>query len=210
MYWVTTAVFVVLIFHVSCVSQIVLEQVPRLRIDRARLIKEAKQDMWEMFDSKAEVFIQCSSDGGETWPMRVDLESVDSVGRWYEGPWELGEWKYEYGSILYCQVLEDDQALPNFFSFFDTIIDPNDLMGDTVIFMSSGQTLGVKAQRFRGHTSPHRMLRIKISLTILLVLTYPSLARKNQSKVQIRARNKSRPASLKRLLLLGWKLFVNW
>eukprot|EP01023_Acetabularia_acetabulum_P028712 TRINITY_DN2710_c1_g1_i6.p1 TRINITY_DN2710_c1_g1~~TRINITY_DN2710_c1_g1_i6.p1 ORF type:complete len:437 (-),score=53.62 TRINITY_DN2710_c1_g1_i6:405-1715(-) len=136
MYWVTTAVFVVLIFHVSCVSQIVLEQVPRLRIDRARLIKEAKQDMWEMFDSKAEVFIQCSSDGGETWPMRVDLESVDSVGRWYEGPWELGEWKYEYGSILYCQVLEDDQALPNFFSFFDTIIDPNDLMGDTVIFMS--------------------------------------------------------------------------
>eukprot|EP01023_Acetabularia_acetabulum_P002610 TRINITY_DN11088_c0_g1_i1.p1 TRINITY_DN11088_c0_g1~~TRINITY_DN11088_c0_g1_i1.p1 ORF type:complete len:146 (-),score=36.65 TRINITY_DN11088_c0_g1_i1:149-586(-) len=29
--------------------------------------------------------------------------------------------------------------------------------GDTYLLMSSGQTLGVKAQRFRGHTSPHRI-----------------------------------------------------
>eukprot|EP01023_Acetabularia_acetabulum_P053581 TRINITY_DN6000_c1_g1_i4.p2 TRINITY_DN6000_c1_g1~~TRINITY_DN6000_c1_g1_i4.p2 ORF type:complete len:107 (-),score=5.06 TRINITY_DN6000_c1_g1_i4:263-538(-) len=29
------------------------------------------------------------------------------------------------------------------------------------ILMSSGQTLGVKAQRFRGHTSPHRNVKEK-------------------------------------------------
>eukprot|EP01024_Parvocaulis_polyphysoides_P022417 TRINITY_DN2075_c0_g1_i2.p1 TRINITY_DN2075_c0_g1~~TRINITY_DN2075_c0_g1_i2.p1 ORF type:complete len:429 (+),score=32.47 TRINITY_DN2075_c0_g1_i2:124-1410(+) len=121
---------------VVVIGGVVFGQVPVLNIDRARLVKEMKQDMWEMFDSKAEIFIRCSSDGGETWPIRVDLESVDSVGKWYSGPWKLTDWKYEYGSMLYCQVLEDDQALPNFFSFFDNIIDPNDFMGDTVIFMN--------------------------------------------------------------------------
>eukprot|EP01023_Acetabularia_acetabulum_P022809 TRINITY_DN2239_c0_g1_i4.p3 TRINITY_DN2239_c0_g1~~TRINITY_DN2239_c0_g1_i4.p3 ORF type:complete len:114 (-),score=17.91 TRINITY_DN2239_c0_g1_i4:450-791(-) len=30
-----------------------------------------------------------------------------------------------------------------------------------LIYMSSGQTLGVKAQRFRGHTSPHRNVKEK-------------------------------------------------
>eukprot|EP01023_Acetabularia_acetabulum_P027679 TRINITY_DN26203_c1_g1_i1.p1 TRINITY_DN26203_c1_g1~~TRINITY_DN26203_c1_g1_i1.p1 ORF type:complete len:128 (-),score=9.07 TRINITY_DN26203_c1_g1_i1:99-482(-) len=30
------------------------------------------------------------------------------------------------------------------------------------IILSSGQTLGVKAQRFRGHTSPHRNVKEKI------------------------------------------------
>eukprot|EP01023_Acetabularia_acetabulum_P031573 TRINITY_DN2958_c0_g1_i3.p2 TRINITY_DN2958_c0_g1~~TRINITY_DN2958_c0_g1_i3.p2 ORF type:complete len:123 (+),score=12.46 TRINITY_DN2958_c0_g1_i3:105-473(+) len=30
-----------------------------------------------------------------------------------------------------------------------------------VCYMSSGQTLGVKAQRFRGHTSPHRNVKEK-------------------------------------------------
>eukprot|EP01025_Chloroclados_australasicus_P056831 TRINITY_DN7069_c1_g1_i2.p1 TRINITY_DN7069_c1_g1~~TRINITY_DN7069_c1_g1_i2.p1 ORF type:complete len:444 (-),score=39.96 TRINITY_DN7069_c1_g1_i2:2573-3904(-) len=111
-------------------------QVPILNIDRARLIKDQSRDMWETFHSDVEIYVRCSADGGDSWPIRIDLESVDTVGVWYDGPWKLADWEYEYGSMLYCQVLESDQTLPTFLSFLDNLIDPDDYVGDTMIFMS--------------------------------------------------------------------------
>eukprot|EP01023_Acetabularia_acetabulum_P041943 TRINITY_DN4111_c0_g2_i5.p6 TRINITY_DN4111_c0_g2~~TRINITY_DN4111_c0_g2_i5.p6 ORF type:complete len:101 (-),score=6.32 TRINITY_DN4111_c0_g2_i5:542-844(-) len=37
------------------------------------------------------------------------------------------------------------------------------------IALSSGQTLGVKAQRFRGHTSPHRNVKEKKKLIVITI-----------------------------------------
>eukprot|EP01023_Acetabularia_acetabulum_P011046 TRINITY_DN15045_c0_g1_i3.p3 TRINITY_DN15045_c0_g1~~TRINITY_DN15045_c0_g1_i3.p3 ORF type:complete len:128 (-),score=19.43 TRINITY_DN15045_c0_g1_i3:82-465(-) len=40
------------------------------------------------------------------------------------------------------------------------LFDPS--MSTLLTILSSGQTLGVKAQRFRGHTSPHRNVKEKL------------------------------------------------
>eukprot|EP01023_Acetabularia_acetabulum_P054454 TRINITY_DN6149_c0_g1_i8.p2 TRINITY_DN6149_c0_g1~~TRINITY_DN6149_c0_g1_i8.p2 ORF type:complete len:164 (-),score=6.62 TRINITY_DN6149_c0_g1_i8:162-653(-) len=48
------------------------------------------------------------------------------------------------------------------------------------IKLSSGQTLGVKAQRFRGHTSPHRNVKEKMSIPLNL-----NMQQKNCYKTQV-------------------------
>eukprot|EP01023_Acetabularia_acetabulum_P021521 TRINITY_DN212_c0_g1_i3.p1 TRINITY_DN212_c0_g1~~TRINITY_DN212_c0_g1_i3.p1 ORF type:complete len:177 (-),score=31.95 TRINITY_DN212_c0_g1_i3:177-650(-) len=55
--------------------------------------------------------------------------------------------------------------------------------------MSSGQTLGVKAQRFRGHTSPHRNVKDFLYIFLLqsrsTLVIFCTLLQKQQSFVSI-------------------------
>eukprot|EP01023_Acetabularia_acetabulum_P018092 TRINITY_DN19157_c0_g1_i10.p2 TRINITY_DN19157_c0_g1~~TRINITY_DN19157_c0_g1_i10.p2 ORF type:complete len:182 (+),score=17.56 TRINITY_DN19157_c0_g1_i10:27-548(+) len=44
------------------------------------------------------------------------------------------------------------------------------LVGSKIIEVSSGQTLGVKAQRFRGHTSPHRNVKEKKNFRDVIIV----------------------------------------
>eukprot|EP01023_Acetabularia_acetabulum_P034389 TRINITY_DN322_c0_g1_i3.p4 TRINITY_DN322_c0_g1~~TRINITY_DN322_c0_g1_i3.p4 ORF type:complete len:126 (+),score=8.11 TRINITY_DN322_c0_g1_i3:443-820(+) len=56
-------------------------------------------------------------------------------------------------------------------------------------WMSSGQTLGVKAQRFRGHTSPHRNVKENIAT----ILAYININRyvKSRSNSQVEYNSKT-------------------
>eukprot|EP01023_Acetabularia_acetabulum_P058522 TRINITY_DN6925_c0_g2_i3.p1 TRINITY_DN6925_c0_g2~~TRINITY_DN6925_c0_g2_i3.p1 ORF type:complete len:1028 (-),score=184.63 TRINITY_DN6925_c0_g2_i3:1047-3677(-) len=79
------------------------------------------------------------------------------------GGGEDKEWKVNcvlkgvFAGSAFCGALLNLYLYPEVLDL--TVTNRNEVFG-----MSSGQTLGVKAQRFRGHTSPHRNVKEKKSL----------------------------------------------
>eukprot|EP01025_Chloroclados_australasicus_P029254 TRINITY_DN2917_c0_g1_i1.p2 TRINITY_DN2917_c0_g1~~TRINITY_DN2917_c0_g1_i1.p2 ORF type:complete len:318 (+),score=39.77 TRINITY_DN2917_c0_g1_i1:69-956(+) len=67
-------------------------------------------DDFELFFGAADVYIRCSADGGLTFPIRADLDTLDKVGK-KTGPWKFTEWLPAFGSVLYCQAVEEDGGL---------------------------------------------------------------------------------------------------
>eukprot|EP01023_Acetabularia_acetabulum_P014716 TRINITY_DN17181_c0_g1_i2.p1 TRINITY_DN17181_c0_g1~~TRINITY_DN17181_c0_g1_i2.p1 ORF type:complete len:408 (-),score=82.99 TRINITY_DN17181_c0_g1_i2:1812-3035(-) len=85
-----------------------------------------------------EVFIQCSSDGGRNYEIKSETINLNEDQVWVEGPWDLGDWKPLYGSMLYCQAYEDDSLVSdsNILSFFLNNFQ-NEFLGDNILKLSS-------------------------------------------------------------------------
>eukprot|EP01023_Acetabularia_acetabulum_P008678 TRINITY_DN1378_c0_g1_i4.p1 TRINITY_DN1378_c0_g1~~TRINITY_DN1378_c0_g1_i4.p1 ORF type:complete len:296 (-),score=65.79 TRINITY_DN1378_c0_g1_i4:192-1079(-) len=87
---------------------------------------------FQLFFSDADVYIRCSADGGITFPIRANLDSLDKVGQRKTGPWKFAEWLPAYGSVLYCQAVEEDGGLDSDDPLGESLVVFDFLKGTTI------------------------------------------------------------------------------
>eukprot|EP01026_Neomeris_dumetosa_P013878 TRINITY_DN1492_c0_g1_i11.p1 TRINITY_DN1492_c0_g1~~TRINITY_DN1492_c0_g1_i11.p1 ORF type:complete len:302 (-),score=40.73 TRINITY_DN1492_c0_g1_i11:281-1186(-) len=80
----------------------------------------------------ADVYIRCSADGGLSFPIKANLDSLNKVGQRKVGPWKFTDWKPAYGSVLYCQAVEEDGGLDSDDALGESLVVFDFLKGTTI------------------------------------------------------------------------------